>query len=74
MADDFAIFGDNTCSSAPLQLAVQDLPGGGLRFVTQARGIEYTIVNGEVLYEHQKHSGALPGVLVRSAPGEETRG
>jgi hypothetical protein len=40
MAADFAILGDNTGSSAPLQQAVRDLPGGGLRFVTQARGIE----------------------------------
>jgi N-acyl-D-amino-acid deacylase len=66
MAADFAIFGYHTCSSAPLQQAVQDLPGGGVRFVTQARGIEYTMVNGEVLYEQQKHSGALPGAVVRS--------
>jgi hypothetical protein len=34
--------------------------------VTQALGIEYMIVNGEVLSEHQKHPGALPGVIVRS--------
>ena len=37
MAADFAILGDNTGSSAPLQQAVRDLPDGGLRFVTQAR-------------------------------------
>ncbi len=66
MAADFAIFDYNTVNSAPRQQAVHDLPGGGLRFVTQAHGIEYTIVNGEVLYEHQKHSGALPGAVLRS--------
>jgi N-acyl-D-aspartate/D-glutamate deacylase len=66
MAADFAIFDYNTVNSAPRQQAVHDLPGGGLRFVTQAHGIEYTIVNGEVLYEHQKHSGAMPGAVLRS--------
>jgi N-acyl-D-amino-acid deacylase len=71
MAADFAIFDYNTINSAPRQHAVRDLPGGGLRFVTAAQGIEYTIVNGEVLFEHQQHTGALPGRLVR--PGNGSR-
>jgi N-acyl-D-aspartate/D-glutamate deacylase len=66
MAADFTIFDYNTINSAPRQHAVRDLPGGGLRFVTAAHGIEYTIVNGEVLFEHQQHTGALPGTVVRS--------
>jgi N-acyl-D-aspartate/D-glutamate deacylase len=66
MAGDFAIFDYNTINAAPRQHAVRDLPGGGLRFVTAAHGIEYTIVNGEVLFEHQQHTGALPGTVVRS--------
>jgi N-acyl-D-amino-acid deacylase len=66
MAGDFAIFDYNTINSAPRQHAVRDLPGGGLRFVTAAHGIEYTIVNGEVLFEQQQHTGALPGTVVRS--------
>ena len=66
MAGDFAIFDYNTINSAPRQHAVRDLPGGGLRFVTAAHGIEYTIVNGEVLFEHQQHTGALSGTVVRS--------
>ncbi|MBV8358142.1 MAG: D-aminoacylase [Deltaproteobacteria bacterium] len=66
MAADFAIFDYNTINSAPRQHAVRDLPGGGLRFVTAAHGIEYTIVNGEVLFEHQQHTGALPGKVLRS--------
>jgi N-acyl-D-aspartate/D-glutamate deacylase len=65
MAADFAIFDHSTINSAPRQHPVKDLPGGGLRFVTEARGIEYTIVNGEVLFEHQNHTGALPGMIVR---------
>ena len=66
MAADFTIFDYNTINSAPRQHAVRDLPGGGLRFVTAAQGIEYTIVNGEVLFEHQQHTGALPGTVLRS--------
>jgi N-acyl-D-aspartate/D-glutamate deacylase len=34
--------------------------------VTEAQGIEYTIVNGVVLYEHGRHAGALPGRVLRS--------
>ena len=45
-----------------------DLPGGGRRLVMPARGIEYTVVNGEVLYEHGKVSGATagPGAALRN--------
>ena len=43
-----------------------DLPGGGRRLVMPAEGIEYTIVNGDVLYEHGHHSGYLPGQVLRS--------
>jgi N-acyl-D-aspartate/D-glutamate deacylase len=70
MAADFSIFDYATINSAPRQHAVRDLPGGGLRFVTAAHGVEYTIVNGEVLFEHQKHTGALPGKVLRSGNGD----
>jgi N-acyl-D-aspartate/D-glutamate deacylase len=69
MAADFTIFDYSTINSAPRQHAVHDLPGGGLRFVTAAHGIEYTIVNGEVLFEHQQHTGALPGRLLHPGDG-----
>jgi N-acyl-D-amino-acid deacylase len=65
MAADFVIFDYQTINSAPRQHAVRDLPGGGLRFVTAAHGIEYTIVNGEVLFERQNYTGALPGTVLR---------
>jgi N-acyl-D-amino-acid deacylase len=65
---DFTIFDYNTINSAPRQQAVRDLPGGGLRFVTAAHGIEYTVVNGQVVFDHQQHTGALPGGLLRSGP------
>jgi N-acyl-D-amino-acid deacylase len=66
MAADFVIFDYQKINSAPRQHAVRDLPGGGLRFVTAAHGIEYTIVNGELLFEHQNYTGALPGTVLRA--------
>ena len=44
----------------------KDLPGGGRRLVMPAEGIEYTIVNGTVLFENNVHSGALPGTVLRA--------
>jgi N-acyl-D-aspartate/D-glutamate deacylase len=44
-----------------------DLPAGGRRLVWPAdRGVQYTIVNGTVLYAQQRYSGALPGQVLRS--------
>jgi hypothetical protein len=69
MAADFAILGDNTGSSAPLQQAVRDLPGGGLRFVTQARGIEYRTMKRRGLVRSTNHSGGhCRAWLFASAP------
>jgi hypothetical protein len=34
--------------------------------VVPAHGVSYTIVNGEILYENQRHTGALPGQVLRS--------
>ena len=66
MAADVTIFDFDTIGPAGRQKLVRDLPGSGERFVVPANGIEYTIVNGEVLYEHRQHTGALPGKVLRS--------
>ena len=47
-----------------------DLPGGAMRLKQVAHGIPYTIVNGEVLIENGRHTGALPGQVVRNARHE----
>ena len=45
----------------------RDLPAGGRRLVWPAdRGVQYTVVNGAVLYAQQRHTGALPGQVLRS--------
>jgi N-acyl-D-amino-acid deacylase len=66
LAADFAIFDLKTVGSQKRGEMRNDLPGGGRRLVMPARGVEYTVVNGTVLYEHQKHTGALPGKVLRS--------
>ena len=44
-----------------------DLPGGGRRLVMPAEGIEYTVVNGRVSYEHGRQNGTLAGEVIRSS-------
>ena len=43
-----------------------DFPGGETRLGNRAEGIDYLIVNGQVAFVSGKHSGALPGKLVKS--------
>ena len=45
--------------------AVFDLPAGGRRLVQRAKGYDWTIKAGEVIFEKGEHTGALPGKLVR---------
>ena len=44
---------------------VNDLPGGARRLVQRARGIAATVVGGEIVLRDGKHTGALPGRLLR---------
>ena len=63
-AADITIFDPDTIASAPREL-VHDLPGGGMQVQRRAIGIDYVIVNGEVLIEGGEHTGALPGQTLR---------
>lgn len=45
--------------------AIFDLPAGGRRLVQKAKGYNYTIKAGEVIFEEGESTGALPGKLVR---------
>jgi N-acyl-D-aspartate/D-glutamate deacylase len=65
MAADITIFDLHTVGSPERPEIRHDLPGGGRRLVTQAEGIQYTIVNGQVLYEGRRHLGGLPGQVLR---------
>jgi N-acyl-D-aspartate/D-glutamate deacylase len=66
LAADITIFDPDTINTLPPDV-VHDLPGGSWRLRELAVGIHYSVVNGEVLIEQGKHSGALPGRVVRNA-------
>jgi N-acyl-D-amino-acid deacylase len=66
MAADVVIFDYDQIDTKMRQHQIRDLPGGGARFVMTAQGINYTVVNGEVIYVDGKPTGALPGQVVRS--------
>ena len=61
---DLIVFDPDTISPEMPEV-VNDLPAGARRLVQRARGITATIVNGEVLLRDGKHTGALPGQLLR---------
>ena len=65
MAADLMVFDPATIS--PLEPGeAYDLPGGAKRRKQLAQGIEWTVVNGQVLIERGKHTGAYPGKVARS--------
>ena len=46
---------------------VNDLPAGAQRLKQTSTGIQYTIVNGQILLKGEEHSGDYPGKLVRGS-------
>jgi N-acyl-D-amino-acid deacylase len=65
MAADIVIFDPDTVRPLP-EVVVHDFPAGGWRMKEPAAGIMAVIVNGEVLMEDGKHTGALPGRVLRN--------
>ena len=66
MAADLMVFDPATIS--PLEPGeAHDLPGGAKRRKQLAKGIEWTVVNGQVLMEKGEHTGAYPGKVARSS-------
>ncbi|HUG35961.1 MAG TPA: amidohydrolase family protein, partial [Candidatus Limnocylindrales bacterium] len=64
LAADLVVFDPDTIA-AEMPEVVDDLPAGARRLVQRTRGIAATVVNGEVLLRDGKHTGALPGQLLR---------
>jgi N-acyl-D-aspartate/D-glutamate deacylase len=58
----------DTLDLGPVEIR-HDLPGGAVNLSQQARGYEATVVNGQVLMRAGVHTGALPGRVLRGAPG-----
>lgn len=46
---------------------VHDLPKGAPRWVDETEGYMLTMVNGTITYENGRHTGELPGRLVRNS-------
>ena len=63
-AADLVVFDPDTIAPE-MPDVVNDLPAGARRLVQKARGIAATVVNGEVVLRDGKHTGALPGRLLR---------
>src|SRR5262245_38442229 len=63
-AADLVVFDPATVGPEMPEVA-QDLPAGARRLVQRARGFAATIVNGETVMRDGKHTGALPGRLLR---------
>jgi N-acyl-D-aspartate/D-glutamate deacylase len=64
LAADLVVFDPETIAPEMPEV-VDDLPAGARRLVQRTRGIAATVVNGEVLLRDGKHTGALPGQLLR---------
>jgi N-acyl-D-aspartate/D-glutamate deacylase len=68
MAADLVVFDPDTIM-AEMPEVVDDLPAGARRLVQRTRGVAATVVNGEVLLRDGRHTGALPGQLLRGPLG-----
>lgn len=65
-AADIVVFDEHTINSPQRPTPVKDLPAGGTRLYAKAEGISQVIVNGQVLFENGRHTGAIPGQVLRS--------
>jgi N-acyl-D-aspartate/D-glutamate deacylase len=64
-AADLVLFDPATVDDCPAEY-VYDLPNGAKRLVARARGIDATIVGGEMVYRDGHETGARPGSVLRS--------
>ncbi|TMJ66345.1 MAG: hypothetical protein E6G83_10630 [Alphaproteobacteria bacterium] len=66
LAADIVIFDPATVNCGHEEV-VHDFPAGGWRIKEPAEGVYATIVNGQVLLQEGKHTGALPGRVLRNS-------
>jgi N-acyl-D-aspartate/D-glutamate deacylase len=64
---DIVIFDEEKISSPMRPTPVKDLPAGGTRLYCKAEGISRVIVGGKEIYRDGRHTGALPGRVLRSS-------
>ena len=63
---DIVCFDAGRLSASRAYLAT-DFPANSSRYVVDSEGYKLTVVNGEVLIEDGKHTGALPGEVLNGA-------
>ena len=63
-AADITIFDPDTIGPKPRE-PIYEFPGGEMHVKQGAVGMDYVIVNGEVLLDHGAYTGALPGQTLR---------
>lgn len=65
-AADIVIFDPDTVNSTLRAKATYDLPGGARQMMIEPTGIDFTIVNGQVLFEAGRDTNARAGRVLRS--------
>ena len=63
---DIVIFDEAKVNSPIRPTPVRDLPAGGTRLYCKAEGVASVIVNGQEIFRDGRHTGALPGKVLRS--------
>jgi len=66
LAADIAIFSEKEIASGGRPERLYDLPGGAKRMVMRSKGVEMTLVNGEVTWQRGTLTGAAAGKVLRS--------
>ena len=64
LAADVVVYDLDKLAVGPIEI-VEDLPAGEWRRVRRAEGYRWTLVNGQVIFEDGKCTGATPGRLLR---------
>jgi len=65
LAADIVVFDPATVNCGK-ETVVHDFPAGGWRIKEPAEGVHQTIVNGRILLDEGRHTGALPGRVLRN--------
>ncbi len=66
LAADIVVFDPITVNSTLRAKPTYDLPGGARQMMIEPTGIDFTIVNGKVLYENGRDTSARAGQVLRS--------
>jgi N-acyl-D-amino-acid deacylase len=63
-AADLVVFDPATVDDCPPEY-VHDLPNGAKRLIARARGVDATVVAGQIVYKDGEPTGARPGTVLR---------